>query len=219
MHFLAQVNAPSAWPREFSGLGYGHVGKSPLGSRCSGTTVIAVMPARSSTVVTGNQARAIERRVHEFQGSFGDLLGGKVAHRFGQNRIVIALEHRVVDPFHHARKPQPHRSPSFSPRERIGVRDRSRNGLRSPLGNLAAIGAIGLITAVGGRMAGCRHANATEQLRSRTANESVGTGEIFDTRAPMPLAAHRGRHLYEQLPLLRESRAIANAWFLEIAFR
>ena len=160
MHFLTQVNAL------LHGLANFRVGIRTRGKIAIGLALLRnyrdIGDARAlEHGGHGNQARAIERRVHEFQGSFGDLLGGKAAHRFGQNRIVIALEHRVVDPFHHARSHSLIEAHRFHARERIGVRDRSRNGFRSLARNLATIGAIGLITVVGGRIVACRHANAT----------------------------------------------------------
>ena len=149
MHFLAQVNTL------LHGLANFRVGIRARGKIAIGLALLRNYRDSGDARALehgghGNQARAIERRVHEFQGSFGDLLGGKVAHRFGQNRIVIALEHRVVNPFHHARS-----------HSLIGVRDRSRNGFRGLARNLATIGAIGFITVVGGRIVACRHANAT----------------------------------------------------------
>ena len=107
-----------------------------------------------------DQARAVERRIHQLQRRGGNLLIGKVVHRARQHRVVVALKHRVVDPADGARGDGFVEVHGLHAGKRIGFGNGRRNGRRRLGGYLAAVGAVGLVAVVGRGVVARRHADA-----------------------------------------------------------
>ena len=113
----------------------------------------------------GNEAGAVERSVDELKRSASDLLGRKVGHAAGENGVIITLEARVIDPFDQTLLKSLIEVHGLHAGKRIGLGDSLRNCIGSLAGNLAAVGAIGLIAVIRRWIMTSGHANATGALK------------------------------------------------------
>ena len=134
----------------------------------------------------GNEAGAVERSVDELKRSASDLLGRKVGHAAGENGVVITLEARVIDPFDQTLLKSLIEVHGLHAGERIGLGDSLRNCIGGLAGDLAAVGAIGLIAVIRRWVMASGHANATGALKV-----ADGPGERRHRRN---LGIHEGSH-------------------------
>ena len=168
MHLLAQVDALLHGLADL-GVGIGARGEVAVGLLLLGHHGDVGDASAREHRGNGDQARAVERRVHQLQRRGGDLLVGQVVHRLRQHRVVVALEHGVFDPLDLARCHGLIEVHGLHAGERVGSGDGRGDGGGSLAGDLAAVGAVGLVAVVRRGVVAGGHADA-----ARTAQVAHG---------------------------------------------
>ena len=113
----------------------------------------------------GDKARTVERRVDKLKRSAGNFLDRKVRHAASEDGLVITLETGVVNPLDKALLNSLIEVHRLHAGKRIGLGDSLRNCIGGLTGDLAAVGAIGLIAVIRRRIMASGHANTTGALK------------------------------------------------------